>query len=201
MLPSAAVPSSSDFQGRITSGLDASGTLLAHPMTWLDERLFGWSQSSRKGTSAWGGTTIPSVETSRVGSPDISDDEDHGDYDNVIGFLPNISSSPVGLSGQPRSLRGSFADLPSVKSRENLAPLKSQPSSPMVTMKPHSSPFVPSDSSGVTLTHRRAGQRERKASLSDNVPVERIGRLDHDETFKEATKELNQENEARRKGM
>jgi glycerol-3-phosphate O-acyltransferase/dihydroxyacetone phosphate acyltransferase len=70
----------------------------------------------------------------------------------------------------------------------------------MVYMKPHSSPLVPSDNSGV-LTHRKAGQRERKASLSDNVPVERIGRIDHDETFKEATKELNQENEARRKGM
>lgn len=183
----------------MTGGVDASGTLLAHPMTWLDERLFGWSKSSRRGTSAWGGT-IPSVEASRVGSPDISDDEDHGDYDNVIGFLPSTASSPVSLLGQPKSLRGSFADLPSVRSRENLAPPKSQPSSPMVTMTPHLSPFVPSDSSGVTLTHRRAGQRERKASLSDNVPVERIGRIDHDETFKEATKELNQESEARRKG-
>jgi len=144
---------------------------------------------------------ISSVETSRVGSPDISDDEDHGDYDNVLGFLPNIASSPTGLSRQPKSLRGSFADLPSVKSRENLAPLKSQPSSPAVNMTPHLSPFVPGDSSGVTLTHRRPSHRERKASLSDNVPVERIGRIDHDETFKEATKELNQENEARRKGM
>ena len=169
-------------------------------MTWLDERLFGWSTSSRRGTSAWGGATIPSVEASRVGSPDISDDEDHGDYDNVIGFLPSIANSPVSLSHQPRSLRGSFADLPSVRSRENLAPPKSQPGSPMVIMNHHLSPFVPSDSSGA-LTHRRAGQRERKASLSDNVPVERIGRMDHDETFREATKELNQENEARRKGM
>jgi len=129
----------------------------------------------------------------------MSDDEDHGDYDNVIGYLPNIPGSPVSLSRQPKSLRGSFADLPSVRSRENLAPLKSQPSSPMVTMNPHLSPFVPSDSSGA-LTHRKAGQRQRKASLSDNVPVERIGRIDHDETFKEATEELNKENEVRRKG-
>jgi len=167
-------------------------------MTWLDERLFGWSKSSRRGTSAWAGT-ISSVEASRVGTPDVSDDEDHGDYDNVIGFLPNTASSPVSLSRQPKSLRGSFADLPSVRSRENLAPLKSQPSSPMVTT--HLSPFVPSDHGDVTLTHRRAGHRERKASLSDNVPVARIGRIVHDETFKEATKELNQESEARRKGM
>jgi len=166
-------------------------------MTWIDERLFGWSKSSRRGTSAWGGNVASSVEASRVGSPDISDDEDHGDYDNVIGFLPSILGSPVGLSRQSKSLRGSFADLPSVRSRENLAPPKSQPSSPMVMMNPHLSPFVPNDSSGV-LTHR---QRQRKASLSANVPVERIGRIDHDEPFKEATKELNQENEARRKGV
>jgi glycerol-3-phosphate O-acyltransferase/dihydroxyacetone phosphate acyltransferase len=167
-------------------------------MTWIDERLFGWSKSSRRGTSAWGGnaTAVSSVEASRVGSPDISDDEDHGDYDNVIGYLPSIFSSPV--ARQPGSLRGSFADLPSVRSRENLAPLKPQPSSPMLTMNAHLSPFVPSDGSG-GLTHRTPGQRQRKASLSGNVPVERIGRIDHDETFKEATEVLNQENEARRK--
>lgn len=140
------------------------------------------------------------MEASRVGSPDISDDEDHGDYDNVIGYLPNIPGSPVSLSRQPKSLRGSFADLPSVRSRENLAPPKSQPSSPMVTTNPHLSPFFSSDGSSGALTHRKAGQRQRKASLSDNVLVERIGRIDHDETFKEATEELNQENEVRRKG-
>lgn len=187
MLPSASVPSSIDSQG-IIGGVDASGTLLAHPMTWLDERLFGWSKSSHRGTSAWGGTVASSVDASRVGSPDISDDEDHGDYDNVIGYLPNITNSPVGLARQPKSLRGSFADLPSVGSRENLA-----------TMNPQLSPLVPIDGSGV-LTHRRPGQRERKPSLSGNVPVERIGRIDHDEHFKEATEELNQENEARRRG-
>jgi glycerol-3-phosphate O-acyltransferase / dihydroxyacetone phosphate acyltransferase len=168
-------------------------------MTWLDERLFGWSKSSRRGTSAWGGTAVSSVEASRVGSPDISDDEDHGDYDNVIGYLPSIVGSTLGLTRQPKSLRGSFADLPSVRSRENLAPPKSQPSSPMIMTNPHLSPFVSSDSSGA-LTHRKASQRERKLSLSDNVAVERIGRIDHDGTFKEATEELNQENEARRKG-
>ena len=167
-------------------------------MTWLDERLFGWSRSTRRGTSGWDGT-ISSVEASRVGSPDISDDEDHGDYDNVIGYLPNIPGSPVSLSRQPKSLRGSFADLPSVKSRENLALPKSQPSSPVVATSLHLSPLVPSDGSGA-LTHRKAGHRQRKASLSDNVPVERIGRIDSDETFKEATEELNQENEVRRKG-
>ena len=167
-------------------------------MTWLDERLFGWSKSSHRGTSAWGGTVVSSVEASRVGSPDISDDEDHGDYDNVLGYLPTIDSNTFGLARQPKSLRGSFADLPSVRSRENLAPHKSRPGSPTVLMNPPLPPFVPNDGGGV-LTHRKAGQRERKPSLSGSVPVVRIGRLDHDETFKEATEELNQENEARRK--
>ena len=39
----------------------------------------------------------------------------------------------------------------------------------------------------------RQGNRARKARLNDGVPVERIGALDRQETFPEATDELNQE--------
>jgi len=73
-----------------TAGVDAQGDILIHPMTWLDERIFGWTQSSKTSTTA-------SRETSRATSPEHSDDEDdspkgskvveRGDWDDVIGML------------------------------------------------------------------------------------------------------------------
>jgi len=71
------------------AGVDAQGDILIHPMTWLDERIFGWTQSSRTSSTA-------SQETSRAASPTQSDDEDEpkgkgmaerGDWDDVIGML------------------------------------------------------------------------------------------------------------------
>ena len=41
--------------------------------------------------------------------------------------------------------------------------------------------------------HFRQGHRERKASLSDGVAVDRIAALDRQEEFKEVTEELNRE--------
>ena len=136
-----------------TGTIDGQGSLLVHPMTWLDERLFGWSRSARRGTSAWGGQV--SSSTSRVASPDASDDEDHGDYDNVLGYLPTIvgdAVSGLGLarSKTPKSLRGSFADLPSVRRAEEdrarydgvRTPKRSQPPSPMLTTRQLSSSNV-----------------------------------------------------------
>ncbi|EJT98296.1 hypothetical protein DACRYDRAFT_118608 [Dacryopinax primogenitus] len=72
-----------------TSGVDAQGNLLIHPMTWLDERVFGWTHSNKSSAST-------SRETSRTASPVPSDDEDdeksnalveRGDWDDVIGML------------------------------------------------------------------------------------------------------------------
>ena len=42
-------------------------------------------------------------------------------------------------------------------------------------------------------THPRQGHRERKASLSDGVAVDRIAALDQQGEFKEVTEELNKE--------
>jgi glycerol-3-phosphate O-acyltransferase / dihydroxyacetone phosphate acyltransferase len=124
------VPPSSGKPGlwRRKSGVgavDAQGNLLVHPMvsflsvssllmrhssnhnykTWIDERLFGWSRSATRGTSAWAG----SQDISRVPTPDISDDEDSGDYDNVLGYLP------VYEGRSNRSRQSSFADLQKLK--------------------------------------------------------------------------------------
>ena len=217
--PTASVPASGDSMGMYrrkvhTGTIDGQGSLLVHPMTWLDERLFGWSRSARRGTSAWAGsTTMSSRSASRVASPDNSDDEDQGDYDNVIGYLPSIVGDAIGGLGYggfsrsrtPKSLRSSFADLPSVRRAEEdrdkarlgvkttsvdgRAPRRSQPSSPL-TMNRQLPP---------SPTSSTRGPRQRKASLTDAVPVERIGRLDQQETFTEATEELNEENEQKRR--
>lgn len=138
-MPSASVPPSTGKPGlwRRKSGtgaVDAQGNLLVHPMvrspcnyvslclinilqTWLDERLFGWSQSSKRETSAWGG--FSSQEASRLPTPETSDREDEGDYDNVLGCLPTESDGSPSHS-RPRSLRSSYADLQQLKLSNSL---------------------------------------------------------------------------------
>ncbi|KAF8894585.1 hypothetical protein BD779DRAFT_1501913 [Infundibulicybe gibba] len=80
-----------------------------HPMTWIDERLFGWSRSAQRGTSAWGG--VSGDEASRVATPDISDEEDTGDYDNVVGIIPTYDEQQLGSIHKSRSRQSSYADL------------------------------------------------------------------------------------------
>ena len=77
--------------------------------TWLDERLFGWSKSANRGTSAWAGATR-SQEISRAATPDLSEDEEVADYDNVLGYLPIYEGAPHGHH-RIRSKQNSYADL------------------------------------------------------------------------------------------
>jgi glycerol-3-phosphate O-acyltransferase/dihydroxyacetone phosphate acyltransferase len=97
LVPSASVPPSSGTPGlwRRKSGtgaVDAQGLGLTHPMTWLDERIFGFRQA---------------------GTAENSDEEDSGDYDNVLAYLPvpsDGSLQPV-VANNPRSRQSSYADL------------------------------------------------------------------------------------------
>ncbi|KAF7363415.1 Glycerol-3-phosphate o-acyltransferase [Mycena sanguinolenta] len=169
LVPSSSVPPSSGKPGlwRRKSGtgaVDAQGLGLTHPMTWLDERLFGWSRSS-SGTSAWGGN---SADASRVGTPNESEDEDAGDYDNVIAFLPG--SAPQ--TSNPRSRQSSYADLQRLRMTG------------LSTSTHQTSPLSPSEN---------RLPRQRKASLSDTVPVQRIAAVDPAEQFDDATQGLNDE--------
>ncbi|KAK7014890.1 hypothetical protein R3P38DRAFT_2998217 [Favolaschia claudopus] len=171
LVPSASVPPSSGKPGLWrrksgNGGVDAQGFGLNHPMTWLDERLFGWSRSSTRGTSAWGGTPL----ASRGGTPNESEDEDAGDYDNVIAFLPNSSASLA--ASKPRSRQSSYADLQRLR-MTGISPSSSQ-----------TSPVSPTDN---------RSPRQRKASLSDGVPVQRIAAVEPTEQFDEATQGLNDE--------
>lgn len=76
-------------------------------MTWVDERLFGWSRSAGRGTSVWSG-----YDSSRVGTPDESDDEDSGDYDNILGLIPGYYAGGEPLRKvSSRSRNSSYADL------------------------------------------------------------------------------------------
>jgi len=56
------------------------------------------------------------------------------------------------------------------------------------SIETHPSPL--GESEGI---HFRHGHRERKASLSDGVAVDRIAAVDQQEEFKEVTEELNKE--------
>jgi len=171
LVPASAPPSTGE-QGvwrrkSSVGGVDAQGNLLIHPMTWLDERLFGWSHSSKRGTSAWGGAT-PSQMSSRPETPDISDDEDHGDYDHVVNLLHAYEAPP---RHRIRSRPGSYADLQKLR------------------MSTSASTGVESRSSAVP----RQSPRQRKKSLSDLIPIERIGDADKKEPFGEVTIDLNKD--------
>ncbi|KAJ7687696.1 hypothetical protein B0H17DRAFT_1069517 [Mycena rosella] len=99
LVPSASVPPSSGTPGlwRRKSGVgavDAQGLGLTHPMTWLDERIFGFRAAA----------TAPN-----------SDEEDAGDYDNVIGFIPGLGGTlqpaDAAAASKSRSRNSSYADL------------------------------------------------------------------------------------------
>lgn len=209
LVPSASAPPSSNGSAGLwrrksgTGGVDAQGNLLVHPMTWLDERIFGWTRSAKRGTSAWGGSR--STEPSAPPSADNSDDEGLGDYDNVLGYLP-------GLSGSRRSHHTSYADLQSLRngsgsgrsspknrsrSHVNLAQLapvyhkSTALTSPASTYPPETSAPPSPVSPGL---HLRTLPRERRNSLTDQVSVERISELSPTNSFKEGTDDLNREN-------
>ena len=161
--------------------------------TWLDERLFGWSRSAKRGTSAWAGTR--SHDISRVATPDASDDEDHPDYDDL-----NIPSGDGhSLATRPRSQRSSYADIQRLRmtgfssaggsNGSSLSPLSPAAATATSTGEKHI------DNEGL---HFRGQTRTRKASLSDDVPVEVIGSVDREEPFKDATQDLNKEMDKRR---
>ncbi|KAF8902117.1 glycerol-3-phosphate O-acyltransferase [Gymnopilus junonius] len=169
--PSASAPPSSGPSGlwrrkSSTGAVDAQGLGLTHPMTWIDERLFGWSRSARRGTSAWSGGHVDDI--SRLNTPHDSDEEDTGDYDNVLGVLGagDDQSSSVYKS---RSRQSSYADL----QRLRMAPSTAQNGDEDMSSR---------------LTHRT-----RRPSLGDGVAVSRIAIVDRKEPFSEATKDLNEE--------
>jgi len=184
LVPSASVPPSTGKLGlwRRKSGVgavDAQGNLLVHPMTWLDERLFGWSRSAHRGTSAWAGATR-SQEISRAATPDLSEDEEVADYDNVVGCLPIYEGTPHGH--RTRSRQNSYADLQKLRMS---AIGKGDTHGNVETY-----PGPLGDGEG---NHLRHGHRERKPSLSDGVAVDRIAAVDRQEEFKGVTEALNRE--------
>ncbi|KZT11385.1 uncharacterized protein LAESUDRAFT_747111 [Laetiporus sulphureus 93-53] len=108
LIPSASAPPSTGQPGiwrrkSSTGGVDSQGNLLVHPMTWLDERLFGWSRS------AWSGSGSRSQTASSAVTPEGSDVEEEGDYDDVLGFLEQTAHP------QPRRERSSYSDLQKVR--------------------------------------------------------------------------------------
>ncbi|KIJ44372.1 hypothetical protein M422DRAFT_252379 [Sphaerobolus stellatus SS14] len=233
LVPSASAPPSGGQQGlwrrkSATGAVDAQGLGFSHPMTWLDERLFGWSRSAHRGTSVWGGASS-SLDTSRAATPDLSDSEDEGDYDNVISYLGAYTGSNGNSRIRSKSLRASYADLQALKNKDGgtssspvdasspprsrsllgptqlYAPVYQKrpansraPSVPEMTVattvSTASSVSSPTDSVDNSNTRvRKDSFRERRGSLTDMVPVVKIGELDRGNTFKVATDQLNEE--------
>jgi len=196
LVPSASVPPSSGASGvwgrkSGTGAVDAQGHLLIHPMTWIDERLFGWSRSADRGSNG----TSSAEEVSRAGTPDHTDHEDGGDYDNVLGFIPTFQEP---LNSQTnRSRQSSYADLQ--KLRMSVTDGHQHKSGPDTNLDPPSVLASPaSPASEMDGLHFRQGHRERKKSLTDGVLVGRIAALDRREPFEDATDNINDEIRHRR---
>ncbi|KAF8959055.1 glycerol-3-phosphate O-acyltransferase [Flammula alnicola] len=182
LVPSASAPPSSGPSGlwrrkSSTGAVDAQGLGLTHPMTWIDERLFGWSRSSKRGTSAWSG---PIDDISRIHTPDDSDDSDTGDYDNVVGLVSANDEGGLKVPMQKsRSRQSSYADL----QRLRMAPITT------IHQSIARSEAKDEEDASPPLSPHRA----RRASLSDGVALKRIASLDPEEPFNEATQDLNEE--------
>jgi len=182
LVPSASAPPSSGNSGlwrrtSSTGAVDAQGLGLIHPMTWIDERLFGWTRSSKRGTSAWSGVE----DSSRGNTPDETDDEDAGDYDDVVGLIP-----PNDDQDKTRSRQNSYADLQRhrLNSASATHPLKSDVKSSN-TLNSDRQLDQPEES-------RRLLHRPRRPTLSDDVPVESIAAIDPTMPFSDATESLNE---------
>ena len=141
--------------------------------------MFGWSRGARRGTSAWAGPSPRSRDISRAASPEVSDDEDTGDYDNVLGILRSDDGHTSPNRARSRSQYGSYADLQKLR----------------MTGAQGQSSYWPAQP--VSPTEGGPHRRERRASLSDGVTVERISALDPREQFKDCTEDIN--NEIRKK--
>ncbi|KAG8908510.1 hypothetical protein FRB99_005870 [Tulasnella sp. 403] len=207
LVPSSSAPPSSGAPGLWRSksgtggGVDGQGHLLVHPMAWLDERIWGWTRSARRGTNAWAGSK--SGDVSCVHSPDVSDasdDEDIGDYDDVVGYLPGYVTPSTRM--RSRSLANSYADLQQLRKHSEQNRRHPHPEDhhliPKASLRsPLSGTFpndVQSDRPPVVFA-----KRERKGSLEGNVEVERLAKLDPDEPFNECTQDINRENQLRRR--
>ncbi|KAF5391440.1 hypothetical protein D9757_001918 [Collybiopsis confluens] len=176
MLPSASAPPSSGTPGlwrrkSSTGAVDAQGLGLIHPMTWIDERLFGWSRSATRGTSAWAGMSFE--EPGHADTPEDSDEDEAGDYEGIIGLVPVHDEQ----GGNVRSRNNSYANLQRLR-LSNLAQTSA--------LDPH----FPDENDGL---HMRTGHRNRKESLFDGVSVQRLATLDRQEPFPEATNDINEE--------
>jgi glycerol-3-phosphate O-acyltransferase/dihydroxyacetone phosphate acyltransferase len=111
-----------------------------------------------------------------MGTPSISDDEETGDYDDVIGLLSPLEEQ-AGVVGKGRSRQSSYADL----QRLRMAPLSVQTRSVPANMQ---------DTSNNTGPPTQSQHRVRRPSLSDGVAVSRIAAEDPNEPFSEATQNL-----------
>jgi glycerol-3-phosphate O-acyltransferase / dihydroxyacetone phosphate acyltransferase len=155
--------------------------------SWLDERLFGWSKSSKRGTSAWAAHSR-SADGSRLPTPETSDDEDGGDYDNVLGYLSDGHATPV----TPRSRAGSYADLQKLRMSKVSGPTLTVPQYAPKPKDTQSNELSTSPISTSPTGSLRA-RHGRKGSLVDGVPVERINQCDKQQPFEEMTEDLNRE--------
>lgn len=162
-------------------------------MTWIDERLFGWSRSAKRGTSAWG--EFSGDEGSRLATPDETDDEDSGDYDNVIGIIPSGDDQlhPAQKSQKSWSRQNSYADL----QRLRISPLP-RPCDAAQPLQSVGSSTAMSSTEAEAGLNLRQGHRTRRESLSDGVPVARIAAVDRAEQFANATQDLNDEIDRKR---
>lgn len=178
LVPSATAPPSGGPQGlwrrrTATGAVDAQGLGLSHPMTWLDERLFGWSRSAHRGNNVWDGGT-PTMELSRAATPDVSDSGEEGDYDNVIAYLGSYTGLNSAYRTRSRSLRGSYADLQSLKLKDpavNDTGWKKGASRELDEVRSH--PMEIGSGANLQQHGQRTSPRVRKSSLSDSVPVEK----------------------------
>ena len=116
----------------------------------------------------WSGIEDPSS----ANTPDESDEEDAGDYDDVVGLIPPNDDQDT------RSRQNSYADLQRLRMNSAGA------THPLKTLNIDRHLDHPEESS--RLLHRRG------STLSDDVPVESIAAIDPTMTFGDATESLNE---------
>lgn len=135
------------------------------------------------------------TELSRAATPDASD-SDEGDYEHVVSYLGSYTGDNASYRTRSRSLKGSYADLHSLKTKDSVGNSADSTKSELKNASGFGFRIRASGddlASGPFQNGQREAPRARKSSLSDRVPVGKIGNLPATDSFQTSTSILNKE--------
>lgn len=198
--PAASVPPTNDpgllFRNRETG----DSSVLSHPMSWLDDRIFGWSRSAVTGPDAWNARPMnqASASSPRAAMTDLSDEEESGggeeedvDYDDVLAIIdtkrPKPNGSEARTSAPYKSRTTPSESIPTTSS--TAVDMSSEAPETVIDGPDSNTTFQPHMEGQPTRRHARTSTLEHSVDLSE---LRRLTKQEHNVNFAQLSSELNE---------